>query len=259
MFERVREANRKHVITLAIVAAYLVTDALLLATDFLDFMGYIKASMFMIALLICIILPIKNWQIPMKSKLSPLASFLFAFGALITVRMVIGHYQSWTNSWLSELSPEAQQSILDSTKETIPNSIKTPLELVLTMLIGPIGEEFIYRFCLLGSLAVFIRKEWALIISTVLFVLGHYWGHNVIALGEVAILGTAASLTYLMCGLGWAIFLHALFNSFWTLQHSQLMYLLHTVLMPFSLWVFFTRLFRLRKVVFGADSQGVSA
>jgi membrane protease YdiL (CAAX protease family) len=254
LIKSVKDSDKKHRITLAVLAVYLIVNTTLLATGALGYIGFIKAEIFIMALLACVILPVHNWQAPMRSKLSPIASLLFILGALITLRTLIGFYQEWTEGWVGALSDEVQNALMDPMKQEVPTSIRTPLELAYSMLLAPVGEEFVYRFCLLGSLSAFVRKPWALIISTLVFVFGHYWGHNIIALGEVTLLGFTLGLTYMTCGLGWAMLLHGIFNSFWTIQNSETMEFLFVIIMPFSLWIFFTRLFRLRKVVFGADS-----
>ena len=124
------------------------------------------------------------------------------------------------------------------------------------MLAAPIVEEIIYRLGVLGALSNLLDKPLALLLSSIVFTLVHVDAYPAAFLVPIFLAGIAQGLTYLLLGLPGAIALHLLHNSmpFFAeqLKGRDALALLAISLSIVGIWVFFSRLIRLRKVVFGA-------
>ncbi|WP_176736343.1 CPBP family intramembrane glutamic endopeptidase [Oligoflexus tunisiensis] len=121
--------------------------------------------------------------------------------------------------------------------------------------VAPIAEELIYRVGILGGLMQFMKKSWAIILSSIIFAVMHAGIYPSALVASTFIFGLAAAATYLMLGLRAAIILHLISNSHvvwrpWVKSHEYLTDA-YVLIMITTLFVFIHQLIRHRKMVFG--------
>jgi membrane protease YdiL (CAAX protease family) len=200
-----------------------------------------------------IVLKIQPWRPNVDSPSRHLISLFFMFGAF-SIALLSSHY--WME-WASSFDPEGQ--IFGQVRPVEPISVSTQNSLIDTIrrvIITPTAEEIICRLGILGLLSRVMPRGWALLVSSAAFTFGHVYGYAWIQLVPLFVVGLLAGITYLAAGLGYSILFHAIIN-FWpyiteNFHGSQAFLGTQFILLLVGLIVFFVRIVRLRKVVFGS-------
>jgi membrane protease YdiL (CAAX protease family) len=144
--------------------------------------------------------------------------------------------------------------VVDPTLYNLAPSEKSWLQNFATLVEGPIKEEVIYRLGLLGALSVLLRKPSALILSSALFALSHYWVYPLSMMIPLFVFGLVLGLTYLTLGLPWSIALHLILNNKSliddsVLQNDIIFYPLLAVVM-WGVAVFVLAIIKKRNIIF---------
>lgn len=120
--------------------------------------------------------------------------------------------------------------------------------------VAPIVEEIIFRVGILGGFMRFMRKPWAIVLSSLVFALVHGDIYAPVAVVGTFIAGLVLSTTYLMFGLRAAILLHFLHNTdnFYRppADSSEYILMAYVLTMLAAILVFIYQLIRNRKLVF---------
>lgn len=134
------------------------------------------------------------------------------------------------------------------------------LSLLWPVTVAPIAEEVIFRVGILGILISFVRKPWALVLSSVCFAFMHAGVYpSATILAATFMIGMALGVTYLLFGLPAAIALHLLTNSetvwrTWIRSHETIARIY--VIIMFSALVYFCfHLVRQRRRIVLDDSD----
>jgi membrane protease YdiL (CAAX protease family) len=217
---------------------------------------YRAVSLAVAAVAIGLMLHLMNWKVPTKSKMRPIPSLLFIFGAFMLGQIFL---KAWAD-FMGSMSPAFQSP---EAFGDVPDAVAvSTISIVMSVVIAPIREEFLYRLGLLGTLRSFVKPPVALLISAAVFTLAHAWSHPYVALVPIAVTGLILGLAYLALGFPWAVALHIWMNlqpllsanGFQAFLLSDYFFPIYLALTGAGVWVFITRLVRNRKTIFGSDT-----
>ncbi|WP_218109932.1 CPBP family intramembrane glutamic endopeptidase [Oligoflexus tunisiensis] len=182
-------------------------------------------------------------------KFSPPWAFLFVLGGITLATLLAG---GWAE--LVTAAQPAQRQVMEGGVLPPPGERSYLLNLAV-MVTGPAVEEIIYRMAVLGTLAYFIGRAPALLISSIVFAAVHADVYPPVMLMPMFILGVLQGITFLLLGLPWAIAMHMLNNSRQLMtesfEASNIVALVVAIFSIWGLWVFLSRTIRLRRIVFG--------
>lgn len=173
-----------------------------------------------------------------SAKVLGIAFFILgasAFGGVAT--NAIAHLVSLiTPEAISEVASEMQKQ-----ETRIDRGLS--LSVLWPVTVAPIAEELIFRVGILGIFMSFMRKPWALVLSSALFAIMHSGVYpSATLLAATFMIGMTLGATYLLFGLRAAIVLHLLANSetmwrSWIRSHEALAH--GYVIVMFSALVYF--------------------
>jgi len=195
---------------------------------------------------------LRDWKFPSRTPhLTLFHALLFTVGA-VAVGLIFK--RTWYDL-LGSIPSIDVSKYADPMLERARPEDKEAMDNIWIMIVAPIQEEFIFRFAILSSLAAFFKKPTALIITAAVFSLLHFHVYPPRMFVPIFVTGIAFGLTYLTLGLRWSILAHFLTNtsSFWVYQVTSnvAIFMAFVLLLVVGLWIFFSRLVRYRKTLFG--------
>lgn len=244
-------ASNIAIVFAAAIAVMLLTNELQRRFDFTEAQFY-SIALIVDIVAIAVVLKINPWRPKIEKPARFLSSLFFTFGAFSVGLLFSRYWMEWTNGFNSN------EAILGPAREFVPVSVSS-LSLMINafrrVIITPFVEEIVCRLGMLGVLSRFMPKGFALLISSVVFALGHVYGYGWVEIMPIFVFGLMMGVTYLTVGLGFSILLHSMVNV-WSYVTENLYqfdaFLIGLMIVLFiGLIVFSVQVFRLRKMVFG--------
>lgn len=152
-------------------------------------------------------------RLPRTPKISHFKRITIVYGFLFST-IVLGTFYKES---AVKAFPEKNEVFTQSTKKEIddaPERYKNNIRFQ-TSIVSPVAEEIAFRFALitLVLLPLGVSRLGGLLISTIAFALVHYTVYESIMIPQIAIIGFFLGTSYLICGLGYSILFHVIFNS----------------------------------------------
>lgn len=245
----------KNAVLLALVIQLLAAMVLKQFTTELGPTLYRSLSLLLAFAVICFMLQRDKWTIKDRPIIRPVPALFFVFGAIFVALLS-------TKAWFSlmrESSPTVAPGELGIVGSDRALSM---VSIVMSVIVAPLREELIYRH---GFMRIFRRHMtpvWALLLSSVVFLLSHVGTVPAAALPPVLIGGLLFGVVYQTLGLRWAVVAHFIANAQPLLNAKGLgraleqdwAFVCYLALALVSIWIFAASLVRLRRTIFASHA-----